>query len=158
MGYTHYWDRDAKNVGSAYLFGKLALDVKSVIARANTEGIVICGAMGEGEPEFTEGYFAYNGSQVGGLDHETFYWEALPEQPDWQRKHFGNSRIFTFCKTAYKPYDAVVTATLIRAKVVYGKLVDISSDGSWSEWQAGRDLYALTFGEEAPCPFAEVTA
>lgn len=165
MGYTHYFTRNNRNKGSAFMFGKLALDAKAVIAEASKRGIVIRGGLGTGEPDFTEGYFSLNGDEQGETDlaHETFHWEALPEQPDWQRKHFVSSGrnpddIFNFCKTAYKPYDAVVTAILIRAKVIYGKLVDIRSDGGWSEWQAGRDLYEATFGEQAPCPFEMATA
>ena len=52
-----------------------------------------------------------------------------------------------------KPYDAVVTAILIRAKSIYGSCVEISSDGDWSEWQAGREMYETVFGEVAECPF-----
>ena len=52
-----------------------------------------------------------------------------------------------------KPYDAVVTAILIRAKTIYGSCVSISSDGDWHEWQAGRDMYEAIFGEVAECPF-----
>lgn len=159
MGYTHYHTRNAKNKGSAYMFGKLALDAKAIITEAEKRGIVIRGYDGTGEPEFTEGYFRLNGDASEGLDHETFAWEALPDQPEWQRKHFeANGRnpneIFDFCKTAYKPYDTVVTAILIRAKVIYGNLVEVRSDGDWNAgWQAGRELYEAVFGEEAPSPF-----
>lgn len=160
MGYTHYFTRDKRNVGSAWMFGRLALDAKKIIEQAKSEGIEICGALGTGEPEFTEAFFRFNGTEVGGLDHETFAWEALPEQPEWQTKHFAKgdkkNDIFDFCKTAYKPYDAVVTAVLIRAKEIYGTLVDISSDGHWQEWQAGRDLYERVFSEVAKCPFEQV--
>lgn len=47
---------------------------------------------------------------------------------------------FTFCKTARKPYDAVVCAVLILAKAYFGKNIEISSDGDWAEWQEGKDL------------------
>ena len=86
----------------------------------------------------------------------------IAEQPEWQRQHFSASgknpnEIFDFCKTAHKPYDSVVTAILIRAKVIYGDLVSISSDGGWSEWQAGRNIYEAVFGEPAPNPFGMAT-
>jgi hypothetical protein len=64
---------------------------------------------------------------------------------------------FDFCKTARKPYDAVVTACLILLKQTYGDAVEVSSDGSWSEWQDGRDLYAKVFGVEARAPFEDET-
>ena len=159
MGYTHYHKRDNRNKGSAYMFGKLALDAKAIIAEAQKQGIVIRGGNGEGEPEYNEGYFSLNGNAEAGEDYETFMWEALPEQPEWQAKsNLGKPHeIFDFCKTAYRPYDGVVTAILIRAKVIYGDLVSISSDGGWSEWQAGRNIYEAVFGEPAPNPFGMAT-
>ena len=158
MGYTHYHTRNAKNKGSAYMFGKLALDAKAIITEAEKRGIAIRGYDGTGEPEFTEGYFRLNGDASEGLDYETFAWEALPQQQDWERKHYIASgrnpdQIFDFCKTAHRPYDAVVTAILIRAKVIYGNCVDVRSDGDWTDWQAGRELYEAVFSEEAPSPF-----
>jgi len=161
MGYTHYYSRNTTKLGSAYFYGKLALDAKAIIAEAERMGITIRGGNGEGSPEFTEGHFSLNGDSEAGEDYETFFWEALPEQPEWQRKHFsakGNpNEIFDFCKTAHKPYDAVVTAILIRAKVIYGECVEIRSDGDWSDWQKGRDLYEKVFSQEVPCPFESVS-
>jgi len=101
-------------------------------------GIVICGGDGEGEPEFTEGYFALNGTILNDEWHESMVWEAIPSEG-----------VFTFCKTAYKPYDAVVTAILLRAKYHYGELVSVRSDGTWDEWLAGRELYRQVFSETA---------
>lgn len=151
MGYTHYHIRDKRNKGSAYMFGKLALDAKAIIAEAQKQGIVVRGYLGTGEPEFTEAFFRFNGDASEGLDYETFAWEAIPEQQSWEE---GNE-IFDFCKTARRPYDAVVTAVLIRAKAIYGNCVAIRSDGSWQEWQAGRELYEATFAEQADSPFQE---
>jgi hypothetical protein len=156
MGYTHYTYRPRKNAGSAYMFGKLALDAKTICDYANANGIRIRNGNGEGEPEFTEFYFSINGdasaftSEGRDLAHETFYWAGIPTQSEWRK---DEPDFFEFCKTAYKPYDAVVTAILIRAKSIYGSCVRISSDGEWSEWQAGRDMYEAIFGEVAECPF-----
>ena len=160
MGYTHYTYRPVKNAGSAYFYGKLALDAKKLCDYANANGIRIRNGEGLGEPEFTEFSFSINGDAeafVDGRDlaHETFYWAGIPTQSEWRK---DDPDFFEFCKTAYKPYDAVVTAILIRAKVIYGSCVRISSDGEWHEWQAGRDLYETVFGEVAPNPFAEVNA
>ena len=163
MGYTHYWVRDKRNVGSAWMFGNLALDAKKIIEQAKTEGIEICGPLGKDQPEFTEAHFCFNGTEVGGLDHETFWWEALPTQPDYQYEYKRGSdrenEIFEFCKTAYKPYDLVVVAVLLRAKHWYGSVVDVFSDGGWdSDWKEGRDFYERIFGEVAQCPRDEVPA
>lgn len=157
MGYTHYVTRPTNNAGSAYFFGKLALDAKKICDHANASGLRIRNGNGEGEPEFTEFYFAINGDAshyVEGVDqaHETFHWAGIPTQPDWRK---GEKNYFDFCKTAMKPYDAVVTAILIRAKTIYGSCVEISSDGGWSDWKKGRELYETVFGEVAECPFSE---
>jgi hypothetical protein len=160
MGYTHYNYRPRKNAGSAYFYGKLALDARQIVEQAKSEGIRIRNGEGLGEPEFTEFSFSINGdaeaftSDGRDLAHETFYWAGIPTQPKHRE---GESHYFSFCKTAMKPYDAVVTAILIRAKSIYGSCVEISSDGDWSDWQAGRELYQRVFGEVAPCPFDEVS-
>ena len=138
------------------MFGKLAIDAKRICDYANANGIRIRNGHGEGEPEFTEFYFSINGdasaftSDGRDLAHETFYWAGIPTQSEWRK---DEPDFFDFCKTAQKPYDAVVTAILIRAKTIYGSCVRISSDGDWQEWQAGRDLYETVFGEVAECPF-----
>jgi len=138
------------------MFGKLALDAKKIIEQAEQDGTRIRNGHGEGEPEFNEAYFSINGdasvvSDDGrDLAHETFYWEGIPTISEWRK---DDPNTFDFCKTAYKPYDVVVTAILIRAKQIYGSCVKISSDGDWHEWQAGRELYERVFGEVAECPF-----
>jgi hypothetical protein len=160
MGYTHYTYRPRKNAGSAYFYGKLALDAKKLCEYANANGIRIRNGEGLGEPEFTEFDFSINGDAEAfdngrDLAHETFYWAGIPTQPKHRE---GEKDHFNFCKTAMKPYDAVVTAILIRAKVIYGSCVSVKSDGDWQEWQAGRDLYETVFGETAECPFDKVSA
>jgi len=170
MGYTHYVRRPVKNAGSAYMFGKLALDAKKICDYANANGIRIRNGEGLGEPEFTEFHFSINGDAEGFSDdgrdlaHETFYWAGIPEQREHRK---GDPEYFSFCKTAYKPYDAVITAILIRAKTIYGSCVAISSDGGWDSdelysdgygsWAKGRELYETVFGEVAECPFDEVS-
>ena len=150
MGYTHYNYRPRKNAGSAYMYGKLALDAKAICEHAYTIGIKLGDWSGENgtSPQFTEGEFSLNG--IDDMSHETFTWKAMPTQSEWRK---DEPEIFDFCKTAMKPYDAVVTAILIRAKEIYGSCVSISSDGDWSEWQDGRDLYEAVFGQVAECPF-----
>lgn len=155
MGYTHYNYRPRKNAGSAYMYGKLALDAKAICEYAYTIGIKLGDWSGENgtQPQFTESEFSLNG--IDDMSHETFTWKALPTQSEWRK---DEPEIFDFCKTAMKPYDAVVTAILIRAKEIYGSCVSVSSDGDWSEWQDGRDLYEAVFGEVAECPFDKVEA
>ena len=164
MGYTHYWRRPKNNAGSAYMFGQLALDAKKIIEHAEQDGIRIRNGHGEGEPDFNEAFFSINGDAMGtrteangalvpaDLAHESFIWEGIPTIQEWRKDEPMTS---DFCKTAYKPYDVVVTAILIRAKHIYGSCVSISSDGDWESihWAYGRRLYEQVFGEVAECPF-----
>jgi len=165
MGYTHYWKRPRNNYGTAEMFGRLALDAKKIIAQAELDGIRIRDGFGEGEPNFNEAFFAINGDTNAhtpdgrDLAHETFLWEGVPTIDEWRK---DEPQTFDFCKTAYKPYDAVITAILIRAKKIYGECVKVSSDGNWSKserwgdygnWLAGRNLYERVFGEVAESPF-----
>ena len=170
MGYTHYWRRPRNNAGSAYMYGKLALDAKKIIEKAQEQGIDIAGPHGTDEPMFSEVSFSLNGADnrsTGGQDgsYETFCWEGIPSIQEWRK---DQQTTFDFCKTAFRDYDAVVTAILIRAKHIYGSCVEVSSDGNWDNqdknaiddygtWTAGRELYEQTFSEVAECPFDEVS-
>jgi hypothetical protein len=76
-----------------------------------------------------------NGSSKDDNDHETLVID--PEESG-----------FAFCKTARKPYDAVVCAILIRTAELNPGL-EISSDGEWDaedEWSVGKALYTTALG------------
>lgn len=158
MGYTHYWRRPVGPEDRAK-FQALGSDVKRIIEEAKKRQITIAGPSGQGEPEFNERFFAFNG-RAPKLDHESFSWNVKVERPAYY-DHYGHPAdepLFDFCKTARKPYDAVVTAVLIRAKVIYGDDLWVGSDGWWPDWEEGRSLYFDTFGEEAPMPLMEYAA
>lgn len=121
MGYTHYWT--IKEPISADAFAKLQEGIKAITKTANEAGISISN-------ESTDGTIGFNGA--GRDAHETFVIQL------------GDTG-FNFCKTAAKPYDAVVTASLIHAKKIFGDAIEISSDGSWLDWQGGRLLYETVF-------------
>jgi len=53
-----------------------------------------------------------------------------------------------FCKTARKPYDTMVTATLIAFKLMFGDRVAVRSDGDNSDWKAGKELFEKAIGTE----------
>ena len=155
MGYTHYFTVDPVNqTVPSDAFGRLALDVKRICEEAAAQGIDIRSEFDESTPaEITEASIRLNGAGDDG--HETFY--VAHDQSG-----------FDFCKTARKPYDAVVCAALARMKIHYGASVQVSSDGqdewdmesgaSWSdtgesEWAQARRFYVQVFGEPMPCPF-----
>lgn len=151
MGYTHYWERDVSK-SNAEQYGKLALDAKKIVEYAISKDIAIADWGGEvlNGDEWNEGRFAFNGYRAE--SHESFIWQAQVAEPSYMTNE-GYS--FDFCKTAYKPYDCVVTAILCRAKYHYGDSVKISSDGNWADWQSGRDLYEEVFGVAPTNPMTE---
>lgn len=128
MGYTHYWT--IKEELTPARFREWTDGVKIIVETAIEAGIPVGNGFGVDAPAIDEYLVALNGVGEGG--HETFgiAFDDLG---------------FDFCKTAQKPYDAVVTASLIHAKVIFGKDIDIKSDGEWSDWEGGRLLYETVF-------------
>jgi hypothetical protein len=180
MGYTHYWYTDLTIV-TPERFAALGKDAARLFDVAATEGIVVVREYDRPgtRPEIGELTIRFNGlSDDGG--HETFSFDARPNvRPEgaeptkdfwaddltdeerriggaWWRYNkvveAGNVR-WTFCKTSRKPYDAVVCALLMRAKVVLGAGIRVTSDGYFdSDWGPGRDLYLIAYGEDGPSP------
>ena len=126
MGYTHYWKFNQEPTPEK--FAEFVEGVKQITATADEAGIPI------GEELYESNYVRFNG--VGDGAHESFYIE-LP---------VGDERYDDgFCKTAEKPYDTAVTASLILAKKIFGEDIEIKSDGKWSDWQGGQLLYESVF-------------
>jgi hypothetical protein len=94
------------------------------VATAQEAGIDIA------DEEYGDDKIVFNG--VGADAHETFFVSA-------------DGVDFNFCKTAQKPYDIAVTASLIHAKKVFGDNIKISSDGDWSDWESGQLLYESVY-------------
>lgn len=133
MGYTHYWN------GRYHLTKNLVEDVKSIIAKAKEDGIVLGDWEGNGEPEVSTRRISFNGSAAR---HEDFETAAFADDSKG------------FCKTRRKPYDAVVGAVLLRIRH-YNRNFRIESDGDWDdadEWVPVRALYRKVFGEEPTKP------
>ena len=146
MGYTHYFSKVGTTRDDALRFEMFARGARTIIEYATTQDkIQIADGMGEklGKWEISDSLVSFNG--YGAESHETFYWSA-------------DASGFNFCKTAYKPYDAVVTACLIHLKDVYGEAVSIGSDGDWSEWSDGARLYRNATGLTAENPMTSEEA
>ena len=122
MGYTHYWNFIEEP--SREKFIEFAEGVKQIVATAQEAGIDIA------DEEYGDDKIVFNG--VGADSHETFFVSA-------------DGVDFNFCKTAQKPYDIAVTASLILAKKVFGDNIKISSDGDWSDWEGGQLLYESVY-------------
>ena len=122
MGYTHYFNFIEEP--SREKFIEFAEGVKQLVATAQEAGIEIA------DEEYGDDKIVFNG--VGANSHETFFVSA-------------DGVDFNFCKTAQKPYDTAVTASLILAKKIFGDNIKISSDGDWSDWESGQLLYESVF-------------
>lgn len=105
--------------------------IDEVTRLMDESGVPLASMDGTDSPEFRSASFSFNG--VGEDMYESFVFKNEPTE-------------FTFCKTARKPYDAVVCAVLILVKKWFNGDIEISSDGKWEEWQEGRDMFQRTFG------------
>jgi hypothetical protein len=122
MGYTHYWnvsrDADAEKLEAA------RVDIARIV-----EASTVPLADGHGTPgtkPVLSDVVLFNG--VGGDAHETFVWP--PNLSEAQAYLGDRDEVFTFCKTAYKPYDTVVVACLLRAKYHLGDSMRLSTDAA----------------------------
>ena len=109
MGYTRYWGFGKKVDKKAY---KSALKDIGTMVKANMD--VLADGGGEGKPIVKANEIVFNGKDED--SHETFALDS---------KMKGD-----FCKTARKPYDEFVGASLLILKDYLGDQVDIDSDGS----------------------------
>lgn len=113
MGYTNYWKLEKTEFTEEFLE-----DVKKIIEVANGSGIDLANGSGfDGtKPIVEKEIISLNGMEPE--DYETFY--------------LGGKKGFCFCKTARRPYDAVVKAILILAEK-HGIVSDFSFDGDKTE-------------------------
>lgn len=128
MGYTHYWS--IKDGLTPEDIDRLRGDIEAV---ASASEIPLGDAYGDPGtlPEFSAERIWFNG--VGDDSAETFGLEV------------GQSG-FTFCKTYARPYDVVVTASLLVLKDVLGSRVRLTSDGDAPDWVNGLALAARATG------------
>lgn len=118
MGYTHYFTIE-------HLEECFVDEVNAIVTTAQGDGIALADFDGNGKPIVTDTKIALNGSRALGQEYESF---VLPTDG------------FGFCKTAHRPYDAVVTAILVSA--IVNKISEgISSDGTYADWKDGIALY-----------------
>jgi hypothetical protein len=148
VGYTHYW-KVATDVDPAML-AEAGREMVKVVEAAT---VPLANAFGEPGTaphiDLDTGTIQFNG--VEDEDYEAFAWPPGFDQLSGD----DPTRTFSFCKTAFLPYDHVVVACLLTAQRVLGEKIQISSDGgvndfldqteSWNE--SARSLYTRTFGE-----------
>lgn len=125
MGYTHYWRKSTIPTTEQWehvlnLFTVMLADPECPTVAYESDEV-------DRPVRADAACIWFNG--VGSDGHESFAIE---------RERVSK---FDFCKTARKPYDDLVTGTLIAMRVVFGEGFSLSTDGSGREWQAGIDLY-----------------
>ena len=165
MGYTQYyskkelthdqkkWDaflQDAKTVACRF-----KLTIPQSIQFITDDDKIIKGdidiaigdGMGEGGTlEFIIDSICFNG--VGGDSHETLsidrddsYKTKEGRMADYYKEMWERDKsMFNFTKTAYKPYDLLVTAILALYKHHFGDAVSISGDGGPEGYEEGLKL------------------
>lgn len=133
MGYTHYFQQ-TKEI-SQESWDNLCKDVKVVLKDQKQKGVKLA----TNSPATTimvskkKGYINFNG--VGDDEHETF---------DISRKI--DPEAWGFCKTARKPYDLAVTATLLLLAHHSPQHYSIGSDGHPDDWKEAAYLNNSLFG------------
>ncbi len=142
-GYTHYFTWQKKPSEEA--LRKCVADMRRIV-EARKE--ILAGPDGTGQPQIGPLEISFNGRghENEGLDeaHEPFV--------------FPGKEGFNFCKTAYKPYDAVVSACLIVARDHFPReVLKIESDGDWDgpEWAEGIKLYSKVLNRAAKNPLSD---
>jgi hypothetical protein len=148
VGYTHFFNQQA--VPTQKQWKAIMSDAKKIIAYAKESNIPLAYEYDEPQepPRVTSELIRFNGVLGGG--HETFYLPRVME-PGYRGEKFR----FNFCKTARKPYDAVVGAILISMNDHAPGCWDIASDGDRSDWADCIDLYKQAIGKEAATDFLD---
>lgn len=151
MGYTHYM----KGVN---LTEELLENTKNIVKIAEKKGIHLTSDEGKKPPVLNENLIVINGYRdeacetflvmsENRLKSESEEWASvLVKQGSEKTMEDGIKYAYdtlvsinSFCKTWRKPYDAVVTAVL--TDCILNDNGQISSDGSYSEWEDGISLY-----------------
>ncbi len=89
------------------------------------------------EKEFLKKYFDAKSIEFGSGSYDAVYIPRLREKQSWEEER--NGLLGDFCKTAYRPYDIVVTAVLI-SLLHHFPVCTIGSDGFQKDWQDGAIL------------------
>jgi hypothetical protein len=134
MGYSHYWDARPGEYDAA-AFSTFVTRVKAVLGATT---VSIAGPDGEGTPRLTDELVSLNGASDEMC--ETLYISRVVVPED------DPSQVFNSCKTAWQPYDVVVTAILLLYRHHFPDSIALSSDGEPEEWEPGRELVKTACG------------
>jgi len=82
----------------------------------------------------------------GDCSHETCYFPRIANKESMGYIQEDGNLVFSFCKTAYKPYDLIVIAFLIILKRHLKGDIKVSSDGNDGQWFDGKQLCHTVLG------------
>lgn len=80
---------------------------------------------------------------LGSGSYETLYLARVSNKNDME---YEKDTYFNSCKTAFRPYDLVVTAVLIAAKHHFEDKIEVKSDGQDGNWIDAKFLCMRLFG------------
>lgn len=165
MGYTHYWNRNNEKDHDQETWNKFIADCK-LLYKNMPDHTATAGGFSIDDPLLLNGCFRYknatfnknevcfNGSGTTKREKNGKHWVDVlcdkPEHNDLGHETFHLSRKraneSTFCKTARKPYDLMVTACLLLYKY-YFNCVTIDTDGTEDDWSEAYKFIASVFGK-----------
>jgi len=124
MGYTHYWRPTTNKALPKTKWSAFQKDLKTVLDNLPKNGV---NEYTREEPLsidmkiFSDDIIHFNAVEEK-FQHECFYFER------------NNDENYNFCKTARKPYDYLVIASLLLVDKHFPKKFNITSDGDVMEW------------------------
>lgn len=135
MGYTHYFFKKDFDNNIKFTKEEIAEFSKDIQKILDHTSVNIKGPQGNGKPIIKEDVVAFNGA------YDESYESFVITVDD---QHFG------FCKTARKPYDVVVIASIIALKKAVGDKIEAGSDGNTrGSFEKGIELFKEAVGDES---------
>lgn len=158
MGYTHYWKKTARIDDATWI--KIITDVKELYGNMPTHSdnagggyysdttLALGGCFSYEKPQFGKKQILFNGSNGNKRVKKNNEWQDDDDSRDFNHETFllnQEAEDFTFCKTASKPYDLMVCASLIVAKH-HSESFSFSSDGVVKDWTPAIDFVKDVLG------------
>ena len=127
MGYSHYWTRPPKL--PPVEFAVAVADCRNLLPKL---GVPLAGPRGTGPPECDVDRVMFNGVGTSGCETFAVFQHEPPRRP--------SAQIFSYCKTARRPYDLAVQCALIILKHHLGDHLTVASDGPEGDWDNARGV------------------
>ena len=146
MGYTHYWTQTGDFTSAEW--DDVTNHIRAILSQAeNLYGVHLADGNGESGTRLRieHDVIVFNGSGDHGHEGFVVYRNRLPKE-SWQREQGQD-----FCKTARKPYDIAVTASLCYLSSIAGTH-RVLSDGYGRDFLAGLALARQALHRPPPCP------